>query len=712
MITFNPNGNSTYAQTRSTTITATDLGLLDNNSLKYLWSINTTEPNLDSFINTYTSGDSIPTPIGVTGSYYLWAQASDTVGNRTVLSSGVFNLDNEAPVIGINGDTIVTINKESTYTDAGTTATDNIDENVTVTSTGSINPSVVGTYTITYSATDLAGNAAISVTRTINVVDVQAPVITLNGSNPTNIYVGSTYTDAGATAVDDVDGNVTSRIIVTGAVNPSVAGTYIITYTVKDNANNTATLTRTVNVIDNIAPTVVFGTNGNTTWAKNRSTTVTVSDTHTGVNPSSLKYLWNTSTTQPSEVSFNTAFASGGTITSPAGVTGLYYLWVLAKDNVGNTTITRTNVFNLDNTSPVITLNGNSTVNIAINSSYSDAGATATDSSEGVITNRIVVTSTVNPSVGGTYTVTYNVNDAAGNAATTVTRTVIVRYCADGTLVNDPTYGYICSKIASSSSSCNSCTYSVSNYGSNCSACGSTCSITETASNIATTTYSCPSGYTASGSGSSMTCSKTATTSPSTTSGSAYCSEPTYSISGGSCVRTVSCSGCSGLGVDCMNAKCGAGGYSNASWSCGTSTCTATMAIRYSCSTGTNDSMYSSTCYYCPSGYTTSGSGSSTTCSKVVTTSNVATTSYSCPSGYTSSGSGSSMTCSKTTTTTSSSTCPGGYTTVSCNSCTYYTSTYGANCSSCGSTTSYYCPGGWYNYTGSGSSLTCYKGAN
>jgi hypothetical protein len=70
------------------------------------------------------------------------------------------------------------------------------------------------------------------------------------------------------------------------------------------------------------------------------------------------------------------------------------------------------------------------------------------------------------------------------------------------------------------------------------------------------------------------------------------------------------------------------------------------------------------------------------------------------------------MTCSKTTTTTSSSTCPGGYTTVSCNTCTYYTSTYGSNCSSCGTSYNYYCQAGWSNYTGSGSSLICYKTAN
>jgi prepilin-type N-terminal cleavage/methylation domain-containing protein len=422
MITFDPNGNTTYAKTESTTITATDLGILDNSSLKYAWSMNTVEPSIESFTNTYTSGDSISTPVGVTGSYYLWAEASDTAGNRTVLSSGVFNLDNTAPTIGMNGDAIVTVNKGSTYSDAGATATDNVDTSVTVTSTGSVNPSVVGSYTITYNATDSSGNSATPVTRTVNVVDVLAPVITLNGSNPTNINVNSTYTDAGATAVDDVDGDVTSRIVVTGTVNPSVVGSYTITYTVKDSANNTATATRTVNVIDNIAPTVVFGTNGNSTYAKTRSTTVTVSD-NVSVNTSSLKYIWNTSTTSPSEATFTTTFTNGGTITSPSSVTGSYYLWILAKDNAGNTAIVKTNVFNLDNTIPVITMNGYNPVTVITGNSYVDAGATATDNIDGTIS--VTTSGSVNTSIAGAYTITYNVSDTVGNTAI-LTRTVNV----------------------------------------------------------------------------------------------------------------------------------------------------------------------------------------------------------------------------------------------------------------------------------------------
>jgi prepilin-type N-terminal cleavage/methylation domain-containing protein len=521
VIAFNPNGNTTYAKGRTTNINVTDIGGIDNNSLKYVWTTSDTEPSIDLFTSSYTDDQNISTPTDVSGSYYLWARASDLSENTIIIKSNAFNLDNEAPVIVINGNTDVTINKGSVYADAGATATDNIDTTVSVITTGTVNPSIVGTYTLIYNATDSSGNAATSVIRTITVVDVSAPVITLNGSNPTNINVGSTYSDAGATAIDDVDGDVTSKIITTGTVNPSIVGTYTITYTVKDNAGNIATATRTVNVIDNVAPTVVFGTNGNSIYAKTRSTTVTVSDnvalnvaslkylwntstttpteasfttsftngstisTPAGVsgsyylwilakdmsgnteiqgsnvfnldntnptvtfgtngnsvyaktrsttvtvsdnvalNVASLKYLWNTSTTTPTEASFTTSFTSGGTISTPAGVSGSYYLWILAVDNVSNVAITRTNAFNLDNAKPVIILNGNNPTTINVGSTYTDAGATATDGHSG-INGSITVTGSVNPATIGTYILTYNVSDKAGNAADAVTRTVNV----------------------------------------------------------------------------------------------------------------------------------------------------------------------------------------------------------------------------------------------------------------------------------------------
>ena len=79
-----------------------------------------------------------------------------------------------------------------------------------------------------------------------------------------------------------------------------------------------------------------------------------------------------------------------------------------------------------DATVPVITLSGNQIVEVALNASYSDAGATASDDTDGTITGDIVTGNAVDTAVAGTYAVTYNVSDAANNAAAQVVRAVVV----------------------------------------------------------------------------------------------------------------------------------------------------------------------------------------------------------------------------------------------------------------------------------------------
>ena len=72
------------------------------------------------------------------------------------------------------------------------------------------------------------------------------PELTLMGESSVSIAAGSTYTDAGATATDDIDGNITERVTVSGNVNTSAPGTYTINYSVADRAGNTAQTSRTV----------------------------------------------------------------------------------------------------------------------------------------------------------------------------------------------------------------------------------------------------------------------------------------------------------------------------------------------------------------------------------------------------------------------------------------------------------------------------------
>ena len=80
--------------------------------------------------------------------------------------------------------------------------------------------------------------------------DTTPPIITILGHNPLNLQVGDTFTDPGATAQDNVDGDLTASIQTNDNVNTSAAGSYNVTYTVSDTAGNTATASRTVVVSD------------------------------------------------------------------------------------------------------------------------------------------------------------------------------------------------------------------------------------------------------------------------------------------------------------------------------------------------------------------------------------------------------------------------------------------------------------------------------
>ena len=89
-------------------------------------------------------------------------------GFRLARNSGT--PDTTAPVITLNGANPQEIYKGSTYTDLGAVVSDNVDASRTITGNGSVDATKVGNYTITYAATDAAGNAAQPVTRTINVI--------------------------------------------------------------------------------------------------------------------------------------------------------------------------------------------------------------------------------------------------------------------------------------------------------------------------------------------------------------------------------------------------------------------------------------------------------------------------------------------------------------------------------------------------------------
>jgi hypothetical protein len=138
----------------------------------------------------------------------------------------------------------------STYTDPGYTATDNCGTPA-VTTSGSVNPNVPGTYPVTYTATDAAGNIS-KVTRTVTVLDRTAPVPNV-GTLP--VVTGEcSATVTAPTATDACAGTITATT--TDPTSYSSQGTFIVRWTYKDASGNTSTQNQTVIVDDNTPPVI------------------------------------------------------------------------------------------------------------------------------------------------------------------------------------------------------------------------------------------------------------------------------------------------------------------------------------------------------------------------------------------------------------------------------------------------------------------------
>ena len=367
-------------------------------------------------------GDTVNTNVG--GTYIVTYNVSDAAGNDATEVTRTVNVipDTEAPVITLNGASTINLELGDSYNEQGATATDNIDGDLTssiVIGGDTVDTNTVGAYSITFNVSDSAGNAAIEVIRTVNVnPDTTAPVITLNGASIINLNVGDTYNEQGATATDNLDGDLTSSIVISGTVDTNTAGTYFVNYNVSDSSGNAANqVTRTVNVnADTTAPVITLNgasiINLNVGYAYNEQG-ATATDNLDGDLTSSI-------------------VISGTVDTNTAGT---YFVNYNVSDSSGNAAnqVTRTVNVSADTTAPVITLVGASTINLTVGDTYNEQGATATDNLDGDLTSSIVIGGdVVDTNTANTYTVTYNVSDSSGNAATQVIRTVIVSNPSSG----------------------------------------------------------------------------------------------------------------------------------------------------------------------------------------------------------------------------------------------------------------------------------------
>ena len=389
--------------------------------LNEMSSSDMTKINSTSYSYTHTVGS------GNGNQYFRMATGTDLAGTliETYPTYGeTLIIDNTPPTITLLGDLIVNIEVGATYTDAGADADDNVDGPVitdNIVAVSAVNTSVIGNYTVTYNVSDNAGNAATQVTRTVNVIaDETIPVITLSGANPQSIELGTASSELGATAADNIDGNITENIVIdASAVDVNALGDYTVTYNVNDAEGNAADeVTRIVNVVDTsdpVPPVIIL--------LGSASVFVELGTDYTDAGATASDGI-------------------GGNITSSIVVTGTldntvvgdYTLFYNVIDATGNaaTQVSRT-VTVVNYSVPVITLLGDAIISLRRSDTYVDAGATAADNTDGTITNYINTVNPVNINAFGTYTITYNVSNSIGTPAIQVTRTVVIQgdedYC-------------------------------------------------------------------------------------------------------------------------------------------------------------------------------------------------------------------------------------------------------------------------------------------
>ena len=360
-----------------------------------------------------TSDDDIPI-----GPHTVTCSITDASGNFAEAMYPLQVLDQTAPTFtstqaditqsaGVDGKAIVTFDTP--------TAVDNSGQAPNVSCDPASNTAFsVGTTLVTCTATDAAAPDPNSAQLTFNVAvaDNTPPILVLNGENPLSLEVGDTYTEEGSVATDNVDGPV--AVTITGAVDTGTPGTYTLTYAAFDVAGNPASMTRTVTVSDNTAPTISNVPGTITAEATSDAGAVATYTEPTADDLSSAG------------ASISCAPASGSVF--PLGTTPVV---CEAADLTGNTSEATFNIVVEDTTPPVLTVSpdpfeafiqgpAGTTVN------YSDA---------------ISVTDTVDPIPGyvctppsgssfgaGDTTVSCTSSDASGNTSEPTTFTVNVGY--------------------------------------------------------------------------------------------------------------------------------------------------------------------------------------------------------------------------------------------------------------------------------------------
>ncbi|PSR05905.1 MAG: hypothetical protein BRD49_03265 [Bacteroidetes bacterium SW_10_40_5] len=239
--------------------------------------------------------------------------------------------------------------------------------------------------------------------------DVTQPQITLMGPDTVMFEAcdGSGKLSFGYTAMDNIDGNVTSQVIVNDNIVASQPGVYEKKYNVFDNAGNKAKeAVRTYIVTpDTTDPTINLIRGSQTELEVNTSLNVSA---------------------QYDAMDNCSGIASSSTVIDNQVVLGTYDVVYTVMDQAGNTVSKTQQVEVVDNTAPSAALSGSANMSVGVHSNFQDPGLDQISDNYWSRSN-ITINKQSNVDVDniGTYEIEYEVTDGSGNE-TQIMRTVNV----------------------------------------------------------------------------------------------------------------------------------------------------------------------------------------------------------------------------------------------------------------------------------------------
>jgi hypothetical protein len=349
------------------------------------------------------------------GAYTLSFACSDSAGNEAVNRTRTVHVlrppDPDKPILTLRGPDTAFVHEQAAYSDSGAGCLDARDGVLPVTVTGKVDTGLRGMQSLAFHCADSAGNAAdafrrIFVTRR---PDAVKPILTLRGMDSAVVYDHQAYVDSGAACLDDRDGS--RPVSVQGTVDTGARGWYELSFHCADSSGNAAEAKRQVRVTrkpDAVKPEITLR------------------------GPDSLQvYQGAAYADAGADCADDRDGALSVTVIGSINTSlrTLQALAYLCADSAGNAAVTRTRKVNVarapDNVKPVVTLRGERNIRSLLGAAYTDAGADCLDDRDGILP--VTVQGSVDVAKPGTYILTFNCADSAGNPVSPApTRSVVV----------------------------------------------------------------------------------------------------------------------------------------------------------------------------------------------------------------------------------------------------------------------------------------------